>query len=157
MNSSMSRKAIVMPLLLGLAALIAMVPIAEAQLEGVVFSVNTDKKVYTQKETIRVELVATNTGDNEPRITPRPYGLNDVSAIDLSTGAIVYSVGVAVPNPYTGGISPHAQKLLAVTDIPTGRLRPGKYEIIFSATFDIGGTTEVNVTSTSVTVTSPLG
>lgn len=156
MNTSMSRKAIAV--LLSVAAVTTAAPAVWAQLEGIVFSANTDKKVYATWEPIRVELVETNTGNNRLDIKSHPAGPNSIVAVDLSTGQFVYSAGVTIPNTRIQTLTAHAQQSVAVADIPANRLLGGgkKYVIYFTYTVDLklnGVTTmESNTVSTVITV-----
>ena len=156
MNSPMSKKAIAV--ILSVAALTTVAPTAWAQLEGIVFSVNTDKKVYATWEPIHAELIETNTGNNQLDIKPHPAGPNGIAVVDLSTGQFVYTAGVNIPNTRILTLPAHAQESIAVVVIPASRLLGGgkKYVIYLNYTVDLKlnsvTTTEYNTVSTVITV-----
>ncbi len=106
--------------------------ICAAAIQGVTFSVNTDKKVYYTYEPIRVEVDIAVSTDTPPSVDTNParYSLASVSVYNVSTKQYVANLFNLPLTKLTQSLPPNAQVTFGVVDIAAYQLTPGKYNIL---------------------------
>jgi hypothetical protein len=100
---------------------------ATNSLDGVVFSVETDKKVYAYTEPVQIAVMCDNPSD-ELEITTSTVSL---TVVNLATNKIVYTVPISA---YDKQLSTRAKKTVLIGEIPAYTLQSGnkKYRIEFA-------------------------